>query len=309
MRHLFERHMRLRRLKRGGETTFQGFWHGPPLGALRGACLRSFIEHGHRFHVYAYEPIEVPPGVERKDANRVIPREEMFRFRNPYSGLEDLGPFSDLFRFRLLSTGGGWWCDIDTFCLSPDIPEVDSAWAQELPEIDEGRIGTGQMALRSGSQLSERLYSECLALSREPLKRREALGPRLLTRVIAELELPPSRFGSAATFYPVRWIEAFKLWLPQFYDEVCEKVAGAMFLSLYQSLPHYLGLDLEKSPPAGSYLDLMGKRFGIDDDGARRHDPDDVVRSVRRFLTETGWAMQELEVVGGESTMRALGLR
>lgn len=301
--------MRLGRLRRGGKTIFQGFWHGPPLGSLRGACLRSFIEQGHRFHLYTYDPIEVPPGVERKDANWVIPRDEMFHFRNPYTGREDLGPFSDLFRFRLLSTRGGWWTDVDVFCLSPDIPEVDSAWAPELPEVDEGRIGTAQIALSSGSPLSKRLYSECLALSREPFERREVLGPRLLSRLIAELDLPPSSFGTAATFYPIRWIEAFKLWLPQFYDEVSEKAAGAMFLSLYQSLPHYLGMDLEKLPPAGSYLDLLRERFGLDDGGLARHDPDDVIQSVRRFLFETNWAMKELEVVGGESTMQTLGLR
>ena len=205
----------------------------------------------------------------------------------------------------MLSTGGGWWSDVDVFCLSPDIPEVDSAWAPELPEVDEGRIGPGLMALSSGSLLSKRLYSECLASSREPFKRREELGPRLLSRVIAELDLPPSRFGSAATFYPVRWIEAFKPWLPQFYDEVWEKAAGAMFLNLYQSLPHYLGMDLEKLPPAGSYLDVLRERFGIEDGGVARRR----IRSVRRFLAETSWAMKELEVVGGERTMQTLGLR
>jgi len=300
---------RLRTLSRGDKTVFQGLWHGPPLGPVRNACLRSFVELGHEFHLYTYDQLEVPSGVLRKDASEVIPRGELFHFRNPYTGRDDLGPFSDLFRFRLLSTLGGWWTDVDVFCLSPDIPRVDAAWAPEVPETDERRIGTAIIALPPRSRLSEKLYSDCLALSRKPLERREVLGPRLLSEVIAELGLPRSKFGSAATFYPLRWIEAFKLWLPQFYDEVREKTAGALFLSLYQSFPQYLGMDVNKHPPAGSYLDFLRRRFGREDPVGPQHDANEVVRGVRRFLAERKWAMRELQAVGGESTMRILGLR
>src|SRR5680860_790579 len=129
---LFTRALQRQVLRRRGlnpwrPTVFQGFWHGPPLGVLRSACLRSFTELGYRFHLYTYERVDVPAGVLLMDAKEIIPFEEMFYYRNPITGRDDLGPFSDLFRFRLLDMRGGWWTDIDTVCLSSDIPSIFSA--------------------------------------------------------------------------------------------------------------------------------------------------------------------------------------
>src|SRR6476660_7068055 len=104
------------------QTVFQGFWHGPPLGPLRQACLNSFVRMGHRFELYTYGPLPVPAGVVLKEAEKIIPLAEVFYYENPRTGSKDLGPFSDLFRFKLLSERGGWWSDVDTICLSPDIP-------------------------------------------------------------------------------------------------------------------------------------------------------------------------------------------
>ena len=294
------------RLRRRTATAFQGFWHGPPLGAVREACLRSFVDSGYRFHLYTYDVVDVPDGITLMDADRVLPRAELFHFENPYTGHPDLGPFSDVFRFRLLAASGGWWSDVDTVCLSPDIPEVDTAWAQENPEAAPRAVGTSQLALRAGSDLVQRLDAECFALSRAPLEFREVLGPKLLTRVIDELGLPPSNFGSADTFYPVRWIEAFKLWLPQYSDEIAAKTEAAMFLPLYQSFPQYLGLDIGKLPPTGSFLADLCQRFGTDDTLGPRHDPDDVIAGVHRFFSTHEWAMQELETVAGRGTLSAL---
>src|SRR5215218_1765586 len=98
-----QRYSPRRRLNLRRPTVFQGFWHGPPLSVLYRTCLRSFTELGHRFHLYTYEPVDVPPGVDLLDANDIIPFEEIFYYRNPITGRsDDLSPFSDLFRFRLL---------------------------------------------------------------------------------------------------------------------------------------------------------------------------------------------------------------
>jgi len=297
--------MRLRRRK---GTVFQGFWHGPPLGPVREACLRSFVDLGYRFRLYAYDAVAVPEGITVMDANRVVPRVELFHFENPFTGRPDLGPFSDVFRYRLLAARGGWWCDVDTVCLSPDVPEMETAWAQENPEAAPKAVGGGQIALRAGSDLAQRLDAECTALSRAPLEFREVLGPQLLTRIIEEFGLPTSNFGTADTFYPVRWIEAFKLWLPQYSDEVTKKAATAMFLPLYQSLPQYLGLDVGKLPPTGSYLADLCERFGTADELAPRLDADDVVAGIGRFFSAHEWARDELETVSGPGTLSTLGL-
>jgi hypothetical protein len=299
-----------RRLSPRRQTVFQGFWHGPPMGVLHRACLRSFTELGHRFHLYTYGPVDAPAGVELLDANEIIAFEEMFHYRNPITGRDDPGPFSDLFRFRLLGTRGGWWTDIDTVCLSSDIPEVDDAWAPEFPEHSATDIGTSQLALGQGSDLAKVLYMECLALSQSGFPRRESLGPNLLSRVIEERGLLRDNFGSAALFYPIRWIEAFKLWLPHFTDEILCKTAGATFLPLYQSVAQYQGVHVRRPPPAGSYLDQICKRFEITSDEGLRQDAETVTAKARDYFVDNDWAVDTMRrVAGGESTLVALGVR
>ena len=290
-------------------TTFRGFWHGPPLGPVRMACLRSYLAQGYRFHLYTYDKVKLPGGVKRMDAAAVLPRSELFHFDNPFTGEPDVGPFSDVFRFRLLNRQGGWWVDVDTMCLSAEIPEIGAAWAQENPEADPTAVGTSQIALTAGSELSAALDSRCWSLSREPLAFREVLGPRLLTTVVSELGLPPSQWGTADTFYPIRWIEAFKLWLPEFRDEVEERTADALFVSLYQSLPRYLGLDVGKLAPEESFIDDICQRYGTAAAGAPRLAAEEVIDGIHRFFGEHEWAIRELETVSGRATLASVGLR
>jgi hypothetical protein len=296
--------------RRQRATLFQGFWHGPPLGVFRQACLRSFVELGHRFHLYAYERVDVPAGVEVRDANEVIPFDEIFYHWNPLTGREDLGPFSDLFRFRLFQMRGGWWTDIDAVCLSSQIPEVESAWAREFPEFRPEDVGTSQLALGKGSELARALYEDCLALSRSGIERRESLGPILLTRTISERGLHRDNFGDTDRFYPLRYIEAFKLWLPDFAEEISRKTANAMFLPLYQSVAQSQGVDLACPPPEGSYLDRLSSRLAIRNDSAARQDAAAVVSRARDFFIEHDWAVDAMRAVAdGDSALATLGVR
>jgi len=280
------------------------------LGVLYRACLRSFTELGHRFHLYTYEPVGVPPGVDLLDANDIIPFEEIFYYRNPITGSDDLSPFSDRFRFRLLGMRGGWWTDIDSVCLTSDIPEVQSAWAREFPEHSPSDIGTSQLALGVGSDLAHTLYTECLALSRSAFDRRESLGPNLLSRIIGERGLPCDNFGTTARFYPIRWIEAFKLWLPQFFDEISSKTADAKFLPLYQTVAKYQGIDVSRPPPAGSYLHHICERFETTNGDGPRQDAATVLSNARDYFVENDWAVDTMRAVpGGGKTLLTLGLR
>jgi len=299
----------LRRFGLGRPTVFQGFWHGPPLGPLREACLDSFIQMGHTFELFTYASINVPNGVILKKAVEIIPFEQVFYYDNPHTGLKDLGPFSDLFRFKLLSERGGWWMDVDTICLSPDIPTVERAWAQQLPEINPNAIGSGQIALRKGDPLAIELYSRCYDLSRTNFQPREALGPHLLSSTIKDMQLPQNVFGSPDTFYPIRWIEMFKLWLPQFRDEVMKRSRNAMFMAIFQSFPQYIGLTMAKLPPRGSYLAEIFSVYLAHFEGAGHYTEEEIIGGARAFFQRNAaWAIQELKAVSDEATIAKLGL-
>src|SRR5229473_6890984 len=78
--------------------------------------IRSFLAHGHEYHLYTYGPVKnVPGGAVLKDANEIIPSARLFTYRehDTYSG------FSNYFRYRLLLEKGGWWVDTDLVCLKP----------------------------------------------------------------------------------------------------------------------------------------------------------------------------------------------
>jgi hypothetical protein len=295
------------RLSKPRSAVFQGFWHGPPLGQLRSACLASFIERGHKFELYSYDDVSVPSGVVMKDASEIIPRSEMFYFINPKTGANDLGPFSDLFRFKLLFERGGWWSDVDTVCLSDSIPALERAWAQEKPEYNLNAIGTSQLAFPRADPLAGELYHKCLLMSKTEYPYRESLGPLLISSTIIENGLPKNYGGLPNSFYPIRWIEMFKLWLPEYCHEIERRVASAFFLPIYQSFPQYIGLSLGRRPPRGSYLaKFLDRHCPAGENGA--YEADEIISASRQFFLSNDWAINELTSVAGAQALTQLGI-
>jgi hypothetical protein len=91
------------------------FWHGD-IGWLGRLCIASFLERGHRFELYAYDDVgPVPAGCVRRDANDIIPQNEMFF----YKGSRTPAVFADLFRLRLMQHRAGIWVDCDVYCVRP----------------------------------------------------------------------------------------------------------------------------------------------------------------------------------------------
>ena len=288
---------------------FQGFWHGRPLNPILLACLTSFIKRGHEFHLYTYDELQVPTGVKLKSAEAVLPRESMFSFVNPDTQEMDFGPFSDLFRFKLLMLKGGWWSDVDCICLSSNVPAFERAWARECPECAPTAIGTSQMALRKDDPVARELFGRCSAKITKGFNRREDLGPRLMSAVINDLGLPRDMGGTSRQFYPLRWIEMFKLWLPQFYDEVADKGRRAYFMPIYQSFSRYSGLSMGILPPQGSFLDSILTKFFGNFDEKGRHTEEGILANTRMFFQKRhAWAIDELVAVSGPDVLGQIGL-
>lgn len=93
----------------------QSLWVGSRLSSMEILCINSYLANGHEFHLYAYDDIlNVPRGAVVKDANEIIPYEEIY--------IDDFGGYVNLsnqFRFSMLYKLGGWWVDMDTVCLRP----------------------------------------------------------------------------------------------------------------------------------------------------------------------------------------------
>jgi hypothetical protein len=242
------------------------------------------------------------------DAAEIIPESELFYFNNPQTSDPDLGPFSDLFRFKLLWMRGGWYFDVDTICLAAVFPSSERAWARECPEYHPRAIGPGQIAFPIGDPVVEILYLRCLERSRN-YTHREALGPNLITEVISELHLPLDIGGSPDTFYPLRWIEMFKLVLSEFHEEVDRKAKNATFLPIFQSFFEYSGIDLSKTPPRGSYLHQFYEQLAPDLMSQDAYSDEQIWAKSREFiLSKQAWAIPELVTVCGRSIITRLGI-
>lgn len=96
----------------------QGLWVGKEITDLHRICLQSFVKAGHCFILYTYEEVKnVPPEVVIMSAEDIIPSTLIYSFNGSFAG------FSDLFRSKLMEVRGGWYVDLDIFCLKRlDIP-------------------------------------------------------------------------------------------------------------------------------------------------------------------------------------------
>jgi hypothetical protein len=269
-----------------GPQVFNAFWHGPPLSAFHWACLASFVELGHTLNLYAYHPLDVPAGVTLMAATEIIPAEEIFFFSTPESPTPDVSPFSDVFRFKLLLERGGWWTDVDEICLRRDIPVCRYAWARELaPPF----TGASPIKFPKGDPIVREIYEECAALAPN-MRYREEIGPALLTRVLERHPTPAAHFGSTQAFYPLAWAEGFKLWLPDFHPDIRQRTTSSYFISCYGSLASYIGIDLNRRPPPGSYMAEVMDRLALNRMKCEPpYSPDEVIFLMRRWLDTKEW--------------------
>lgn len=142
-----------------------GMWVGKELGNMELLTINSFVDHGHEFHLWAYDDIEtkLPDGVVVRDAREILKEEKVFHYPKDSDidmefGKGSYAGFSDIFRYKLLYELGGWWVDMDVTCLQ-SLRGLDydgyffrNHW--DLPLV--GNI----MKVPPGSELMERCYRE-----------------------------------------------------------------------------------------------------------------------------------------------------
>jgi hypothetical protein len=231
--------------------TFNMFYHGDNLSAMEMSCIRSFLKHGHQVRMFSYNKLDLPEGVIFEDAQRILPSDQLFIFDNSPSG------FSNIFRYKLLLEQGGWWVDTDVVCLSSWIPVCDYFWAEQAP----GEINGAVLKFPAGDPRLKHLLEQSIKRSKY-LQVWGQLGPHLLTEVLKG-DLPPKHIGTTELVYPIHNTEVHYLWLPEFYEMVERRCSHAIFLHLWHAMYARMGIDLECSPPKGSYLRALYDTFGV----------------------------------------------
>jgi hypothetical protein len=195
--------------------------------------------------LFCYDAISVPAGVLLEDADKIVPRDDLFLVDG------NVGAFTDLFRYKVIETYGEWWVDTDVFCLKDDIPECDYAWASE----DQDNINGAILKFPSNDPTLHEISRDAHAIGSKSTTWCE-LGPHLLTKHLAEARFE-KHFGNRDQFYPIHWLEIFLFWLPNHSDAARSKCKGAFFLHFWNSLFKRVGIDRYQMPPVGSFLNTI----------------------------------------------------
>ena len=235
---------------------FQSFWYGDSLSPYEEACMRSFLDHGHRYILYTYRnDLRVPAGIECRDAAPLIPPEAYFTYQSEYAGSHAL--FSNLFRYKLLAEQGGWWVDTDVICLRREIPHCEIFCAYQ----ESGLINGAVLHLPKGHPIARDGYERAFAV-REGARWGE-VGPELITALIEANELA-GLVQPMPICYPVHHTEAIDLLRPSRAHLLRERVRSSHFLHLWNEMFRREQVEKTRLPPAGSLLREIFDRHPVD---------------------------------------------
>jgi hypothetical protein len=147
-------------------------------------AIKSFLFHGHPFHLYVYQATEgIPAGTIVQDANEILPATSIFKYseHNSYAG------FANFFRYKLLVDRGGWWVDMDVICLKPFRFPSEYVFSSERVA---GRpcANNGIIKAPAGAPVVKHAWEACRAFDPRAMKWGQA-GPALLSKCVEQFEL------------------------------------------------------------------------------------------------------------------------
>lgn len=241
----------------------RSLWIGNHLSPLELLCINSYLQNGHVVELYIYNNIDnVPPGVIIKDANLIIPREEIFLIsvgahKNSYA------MFANYFRYKLLYEIGGWWSDLDAVCLQPYDFNQEYVFINEKTRHNSGRIANGiiKCPLRSD------VMKYCVEATREIVEshridRWGVTGPILLEQAISEFNL--QAYGVPYEYFnPIGWFEIEKFISGKTSIKEIETFNNTYSIHLFNST-----WDVRNYPrfgfyPKNSIYEALKRRYGV----------------------------------------------
>jgi hypothetical protein len=224
-----------------------GLWIGPSLSPLERACVQSFLAKGHRFNLYVYDALDdAPSGCTLLDAATIIPRSEIFTHTGgPGDG--SLAGFSDMFRYKLLYELGGWWTDLDVFCLTETLPDVPIAIGRQDAQLINGAL----LRFPAHHSAMQDAYRESQAKGRSIAW--AEIGPELLTRYVAEQKIVTTVLPQSA-FYPLHFTQFWAAFDPRRTAHAVATIRDSACLHLWNEMIRRHGIDKNVLPPHGSLL-------------------------------------------------------
>jgi hypothetical protein len=230
-------------------ANFGSLWVGNPLSKVEQTALASFIYHKHSFTLFVYDMnMQVPNGVIKEDANKIIPESEIFKVQDSY------GPFADMFRYTMIQKTGLTWTDTDSICLRSDWDFGDYLFGFEEP----GRLANGILRMPQDSELVNFLINNSVKYDKSKIVWSE-IGPLLVTKGAKRLGVLKYA-QEPKVFYPIHFWQWKKIWNKDYKQEVLDKCKDAHTLQIWNQFLNREGIDKNKLPK-GSAIEYFYNKF------------------------------------------------
>jgi len=291
----------------------QSLWIGPRLNTLAILSIKSFLFHGHEFHLYAFDDIaNVPEGTKICDASTILPRESIFCYQGGF-GAGSYSAFSNQFRYKLIFEKGGWWVDTDVVCLKPFDFDEEFVFATEREEND----ATMAASCVFKSPAKSEYLGYCLQVCDEKDKGRlrwGEIGPHLLNDAIKRFNLT-SHLVPVHVFNPINHFEFTEISKPSF---DASRLESSYAVHLWNQMWKSQNIDPEDDGHSESLYALLKKRYL----SSTTSDIDSVsplkrkvefqrayIEDIQRSLTQAEKERDECRLALGNAQQEVLGLR
>ena len=237
----------------------QSLWVGPELSKMEKLCIKSFMAHGHTFHLYTYEPVAgIPEGCIVKNAEKILGRDEIFTYQNG-AGHGSFGGFANMFRYKLLFMMGGYWVDMDTVCLKAfDFPGPYVICSQ-LDESGIQEIGNCIMMAPPGNELCLEAFNICKAEDKNKIVFGQT-GPVLIRALVKKMGLSEASAHYKA-FCPIHYYELNKI--VKECENVDELISDSYAIHLWNEIWRRTGVDKNGGFPPNSLYQKLLDKYGL----------------------------------------------
>ena len=225
--------------------SFGSLWVGQSLSKLENTSLSSFIHYGHSVDLYVYDlELEVPDGIIKKDARKIVPEEDIFLVDNSY------GPFADIFRYKMIQDTGLIWTDTDNICLKSEWDVREYIFGTE--DSTDKIVANSLLFAPKNSELLLDLIKQSSEFDTRLIVWSE-LGPKLLTKLVEKYNLQDYAQKTEA-FYPIHFDEWKMLWEKESWGLVQERIKNSYVVQAWNQMRNRDGVDPNYFPP-GSALE------------------------------------------------------
>jgi hypothetical protein len=259
-------------LRAKGETLMvlpvvQSLWTGPRLSVMEQLSIRSFLHHGHPFHLYTCGHVDdVPAGTVVRSIADILSQSELAGCdrddrRREGDDSHHRADAIDAIRYKLLLSRGGWWTDLDCVCVRPLEFRDDHVLGHTREPDGRRRVATALIKAPAGSPLMKYCWERSQRTDCATSAWRDA-GPHVLGEALERVPAPV-RILEPAAFCPIDYWQvwqlirerqmperssAIRLWRSRWQQERLDPDAVYDLESLYEQMKRRFGV----ASPAGA---------------------------------------------------------